>query len=120
MTTNYRRGRDLEYSVVTYLTKLGYCAQRSAGSHKPVDVIAGNGIRMLAIQCKNRKRPEISTREWEALLKWARAYRACPILVERRDRKTTWSLLTPNYGYMFVDMDWLLSKCPKCEEELRN
>lgn len=40
MTNQYRRGRNLEYAIVYDFASRGYTAQRTAGSHSPVDVLA--------------------------------------------------------------------------------
>ena len=56
MTTNYARGRALEYRVRDILLGLDYLVLRSAGSHTPVDLIAINrdgGV--LFVQCQRRK-----------------------------------------------------------------
>jgi Holliday junction resolvase len=48
MTNQYRRGANHEYAIVHDLREKGYTAQRTAGSHSPVDVFAvplsGNGL----------------------------------------------------------------------------
>jgi Holliday junction resolvase len=46
--TNYEKGRDYEYAIIRKLKKAGYdIAQRSAGSHSPIDI--------WALDTKNRK-----------------------------------------------------------------
>lgn len=51
---NYVKGRAKEYKYVNMMRKKGFIAQRSAGSHSPIDVFAINvktkEIRL--IQCK--------------------------------------------------------------------
>lgn len=53
--TMYKRGRDKEYRTVGKLREQGYeIAQRSAGSHSPIDIWAVNRTRRLItlVQCK--------------------------------------------------------------------
>lgn len=52
MNSNYRKGREREYRTIKVLRSAGYTAQRSAGSHGKIDVMAwdANGFRL--IQCK--------------------------------------------------------------------
>jgi hypothetical protein len=52
---NYIKGRRKEYKVCNIMKTLGYqIAQRSAGSHSPVDIFAINWItrKIKLIQCK--------------------------------------------------------------------
>ncbi len=55
MTTNYRRGRDMEYRVRDYYRDKGYTAIRTAGSHSPVDVIAWNKKEVVLAQVKRTR-----------------------------------------------------------------
>lgn len=50
---NYRKGADRERRTVKLLQEAGFTAQRSAGSHGHIDVMAwdANGFRL--IQCKS-------------------------------------------------------------------
>ncbi len=52
--SQYRRGATFEYAVVKDLRKLGYDAQRTAGSHSPIDVIAVHQVEcgLLFVQAK--------------------------------------------------------------------
>lgn len=39
--TNYIKGRKKEYKIMAYLKQIGYdIAQRTAGSHSPIDIFA--------------------------------------------------------------------------------
>jgi len=51
---NYIKGRRKEYLWVNKMKELGFIAQRTAGSHSPVDVIAINPEtkQIKLIQCK--------------------------------------------------------------------
>jgi Holliday junction resolvase len=52
--TNYDAGRRFEYEICRDLRAKGYHAQRSAGSHSPVDVwaVPDTGIGLLTVQAK--------------------------------------------------------------------
>ena len=54
MLTNYARGRNAEYYIMDILeSQLNCdCVIRSAGSHTPIDLIAGNGKVVFAVQVK--------------------------------------------------------------------
>lgn len=56
--TNYERGRAAEYKVVKRLREQGaLIAQRSAGSHSPVDIWAVFPDHMLLVQVKKDDSP---------------------------------------------------------------
>lgn len=55
MNSNYCKGRNKEYAVIKQLKTEGFTiAQRSAGSHSPIDIFAINNDTktILFIQCK--------------------------------------------------------------------
>lgn len=52
MITPYERGRRMEQQAVEDLRKLGYEAQRTAGSHGPFDVVAWSAGFVWLIQVK--------------------------------------------------------------------
>lgn len=84
MATNYQKGADFERRVARDLEGHGYVTVRSAGSHKPADVIAMLGGRTIAIQCKRDGvlRPE----EWNKFWEWAKVAGATPILASKGPR----------------------------------
>ena len=84
MATNYQRGADFERSVVKDLEGHGYASIRSAGSHKPADVVAMKVGETLAIQCKRDGilRPD----EWNKFYCWAAIAGAIPILASKGPR----------------------------------
>lgn len=84
MTTNYQRGADFERAVVRDLEGHGYKAIRSAGSHKPADVVAMLSGETFVIQCKRDGvlRPD----EWNKFWEWALAAGATPILARKGPR----------------------------------
>ena len=79
MTTNYARGRALEYRVRDILVGLDYLVLRSAGSHSPVDLIAidrDGGV--LFVQCQRRK--WIAKAKADELIKCARRCKVKAVL----------------------------------------
>lgn len=84
MATNYQRGADFERRVVKDLERFGYAAIRSAGSHKPADVIAMLGGRTIAIQCK--RDGVLGPDEWNKFWEWAKVAGATPILASKGPR----------------------------------
>ncbi len=94
--TNYRRGYNLENTIVNELKEKGFFVIRSSGSHTPIDVIAsysnGNSTHTaLAIQCKVGSSP-FTAKDGIELVQWANAFNARPVLVQKKDR-ITWYLL---------------------------
>ena len=69
--TNYRRGYRFEQWIVNTLKDEGYIAQRTAGSHSCVDVIAMKHVSIRLIQAKTCKKDaeKIMKRELEAFRK---------------------------------------------------
>jgi len=49
---NYKRGARSEYYVMDRLKKKGFSCIRSAGSHTPVDIVAGRAGKGFGIQVK--------------------------------------------------------------------
>jgi Holliday junction resolvase len=71
--TNYERGRDKEYSIIKRLKKEGYeIAQRSRGSHSPVDIWAINKEerKILLIQAKPTNICKPEAKRIEGSLNW--------------------------------------------------
>lgn len=56
MTTNYTRGRAFEYRVREDLHGRGYLVIRSAGSHSPIDLLAGRLGHGIGVQVKRDHR----------------------------------------------------------------
>ena len=90
MTTSYERGRNAEYTVKRMLQDKGYFVLRSAGSHTPIDLLAGNGKDRLAVQVKYGG--SLSAEAKKELLKLAKTFDATPILTRRK--KGRWILTT--------------------------
>lgn len=88
MTTRYESGRAFEYRVRRYLEKRGLKVIRSAGSHSPVDLLAGRPGEgcggwspsvKFAVQCKHNK-SRFGPQDASELIEWANAFDAIPIL----------------------------------------
>lgn len=84
MVTNYQRGADFERMVARDLERRGFVTVRSAGSHKPADVVAMIEGETFAIQCKRDGilRPD----EWNKFLEWCEKGGAIPILAQKGPR----------------------------------
>lgn len=84
MATNYQRGADFERRVAKDLERFGYVTVRSAGSHKPADVVAMFHGQTFAIQCKRDGvlRPD----EWNRFWEWCEIAGAVPILSSKGPR----------------------------------
>ena len=84
--SSYRKGRALEYAVIRKLIKEGFCFFiRSAGSKGAIDVLASNGMEILAIQVK--KNGYLTEKEKTRLLKVAQAFKAKPYLAYKKAKK---------------------------------
>lgn len=83
--SSYRRGVKAEYDIIQYFkTHRNAICIRSAGSHSPVDVIAGDGINVWCIQVKygeHAKKPDI-----EGLKRYAILFKAIPVVATRVPR----------------------------------
>ena len=84
MATNYQRGADFERAVVRDFEAHGYAAIRSAGSHKPADVVALRVSETLVIQCK--RDGILRPAEWNKFYCWAAMAGATPILASKGPR----------------------------------
>ncbi len=49
---SYKKGRNFEYAVKSFIEEMGYIVFRSAGSHGLWDLIAVRGEEVLLVQCK--------------------------------------------------------------------
>ena len=79
--SNYSRGANFERRLVKHLRSQGMRAHRTAGSHTPIDVIAGaNGI-VYAFQCQLDE--YFPPAKIEALKEEAKEFGAIPQLVWR-------------------------------------
>ncbi|MEM0118093.1 MAG: hypothetical protein QXV32_06570 [Conexivisphaerales archaeon] len=67
---------------------------RSAGSHSPIDLLAADGKRKLAIQVKRRK--YISKEEKALLLSWAASFDAAPVFASKVGGRWTFHLVMEN------------------------
>ncbi len=52
MSTPYARGRATEYAACNVLARMGFSAQRTAGSHSPFDIVATSVHGVWLIQVK--------------------------------------------------------------------
>lgn len=84
----YQSGAAFEYQVVHDLRSQGYRAQRTAGSHSAVDILAVGAAtaalpgRTLFVQCKTDGR--ISTKERGELMQWAELGDGSAILASKQ------------------------------------
>jgi Holliday junction resolvase len=78
MNTNYRRGADFERRVVKDLEGRGWSVVRSAGSHKPADVVAMLHGSTVCVQCKRDAR--LPPAEWNKFWKWCENGGATPVM----------------------------------------
>lgn len=92
--TNYKSGRNFEYRVMRYLKGKGYLVTRSAGSHRPGDVLAGKGGVMYMIQCTTNVKSK-GREDRDNLLMWAREFGAIPALayIEKPRGPIVWEFL---------------------------
>ena len=82
--TPYKKGARAEYYVMDRMKKKGYSVIRSAGSHTPVDLMAGRGRKCLGIQVKKKKiktgkRP-LTSAEQIALINFCQKFGAEPMM----------------------------------------
>lgn len=96
MTTQYARGRKVEYETIDMLKGKGWWTIRAAGSHGPVDIIAARfrldpynpakSSRRLAMQVKKGRSP-FGDEDRKGLLDAAMHLDAVPILAMKRKVK---------------------------------
>lgn len=86
MATNYQNGAEFERKVARDLERYGYVTVRSAGSHKPADVVAMVDGMAFCIQCKRDGR--LGPTEWNKLCEWCAVAGATPILASKGPRGT--------------------------------
>lgn len=84
---NYASGRNAEYTIKNLLISKGYYVLRSAGSHSPIDLLAADGKKKLAIQVKRRK--YISKDEKKLLIAWSSVFDATPIFASKVGNRWT-------------------------------
>jgi Holliday junction resolvase len=96
---NYRKGAQAERKLIEKLREEGFACVRVAGSGRArfeqPDVIASNGKRVMAIECKhvNSDCVYIPKEEINALLKFSREFGAEPVLAVRfKKRWCYWAL----------------------------
>lgn len=92
MNTNYRRGADFERRVVHDLEGKGFAVVRSAGSHKPADVIAMRHGKTVCVQCKRDGR--LPPDEWNKFLDWCWVAGAIPVMASTPGRGIEYNRLT--------------------------
>lgn len=92
--SNYTEGARYERKVLGELSRMGYVACRSAGSHSPADVFAFKFGTCLLVQCKKNGR--LDPDEWNKLFDYATKVEAIPLLARPGGRGcgTIYSRLT--------------------------
>jgi len=109
--TNYDRGANFEREVVNDLLKMGLYAQRSAGSHGAVDVLAYCAKIGLFIQCK--KHGVFPPGERYELFELAKKHGAIPILAHKKVRgRITYLRLAAGDVYDYFSPETLLWRRP--------
>jgi Holliday junction resolvase len=88
---NYVKGRNAEYYWKKKLESQGFAVIRTAGSHSPADLIAGNGDFVYAIQVKASKK-KLSKNEQDELIEFAKKIRAIPVLLNK-GKKWDWKVV---------------------------
>jgi len=80
--TPYQRGVQQEYKAIeVFQSRYARYVIRSAGSHTPVDFVAGNGEEVFAVQVKYGKKPrEVNE---DQLREWAQQFCAIPVVMEK-------------------------------------
>lgn len=80
--TPYEKGRKREYEAKQRLESWFNCyVIRSAGSHTPIDLIAGNRFDVYTVQVKSSS--TVHTVNWDELREWAEAFKAEPMVMEK-------------------------------------
>ena len=79
--TNYDKGANFERRVMKHLRSQGFRVHRTAGSHTPIDVMAGIDGKCYGIQCQIEK--YFIPAKVEALMDEAQEYGAVPMLCWR-------------------------------------
>ena len=79
---NYNNGRAFEYRVIRKIEALGWRCIRSAGSHTPIDIIAGKDGKVLGFQCKGAS-AKLSREAWNSFWWCCKEFGCTPILVRR-------------------------------------
>lgn len=78
--TPYEKGRNLEYKAIQVMESYFGCETvRSAGSHSPADLMAGNGLEVYAVQVKAES--QAGKVNWNRLREFAEAFQATPTLL---------------------------------------
>lgn len=73
-----RKGIKKEWELKKYLEKIGYLVLRSSASKTGIDLLAGNGKEVIAIQVQTSE--YISKDKLEELKKYAFAFNAKPVI----------------------------------------
>jgi len=80
--TPYEIGRSQEYDAMRYFQSVfARHIIRSAGSHTPIDFIAGNGEDVYVVQVRYGEKPK-PVNEQE-LCMWAMQFKAIPVVMEK-------------------------------------
>jgi len=89
--TNYSKGAAFERRCLRFLREQAWGAIRSAGSHKPCDLVAWRKGEVLMIECKTNGR--LDPAEWNLLFEQAQFTGALPLLAMRVGREIVWRQL---------------------------
>jgi len=80
--TPYQIGASQEYKAIEWFQScFARYVIRSAGSHSPIDFIAGNGEDVYVVQVRYGKKPKPVNEQ--VLREWAQQFQAIPIVLEK-------------------------------------
>jgi len=97
--TPYEKGRRLEYEAKERLESwFGMYVLRSAGSHSPIDLLAGNGMQVFAVQVKDGYLPSES--ELNMLRVWAEKFQATPVVMVKQ-KGGRWKIISVDGDEIF-------------------
>lgn len=100
------KGDYSEYYVKRLLEKRGYThILRSLGSLTPIDLIASNGLQILAVQVKQRNYLPPDSKQ--SLIEWAGKFNAKPCLAHKSRGRWVITPYSPGWLSVFPDSDEL-------------
>jgi Holliday junction resolvase len=104
-----KRGDYSEAYVKRLLERRGYSyILRSLGSLTPIDMIASNGLEVLAVQVKQKN--YLPRESKQALIEWASHFNARPCLAYKSRGRWVLSPFTPGWFPVFPDRNELLPR----------
>jgi Holliday junction resolvase len=89
----YKKGAFAEWYISRLLKEKGFFVIRSAGSRGPIDLLAANKDKIIAIQVK---KASIAEHEKEALIKIASLFKAEPMIASKINKR--WVLKRADEG----------------------